>query len=274
MLGKPGLAPPWRGCVTAAVIDRRYRRVCSLRVTNRFPASDFLRATSAKRLRTNRSLAKHKECQDELYFQNFSKQAIFGENAAFNVFAADLPNMKEKLSWFAKYQRQKENRMKKLLPGKALAKEFMKPRGLTPDQLAEEIGVPARHMNEIVQGKRAITFKILFRLLRYLGGPALEWLPTLINLYDIERSESLDKGLSAEVESSAARYKWRLAELKRSAVHDKSLLPELKRSAAHYKSLLGEVKQFAADDKWLSAELEKFYALAAMRLRALLRSSA
>ena len=59
--------------------------------------------------------------------------------------------MKEKPDWFAKYQQEKENRMKKILPGKALAKDFMKPRGLTPDQVAKEIGVvSARHMNEIV----------------------------------------------------------------------------------------------------------------------------
>jgi len=36
------------------------------------------------------------------------------------------PTMKEKLSWFAKYQQQKENQMKKLLPGKTLAKDFLK----------------------------------------------------------------------------------------------------------------------------------------------------
>jgi antitoxin HigA-1 len=182
--------------------------------------------------------------------------------------------MKEKLSWFAKYQKQKENQMKKLLPGKTLAKEFLKPRGLTPDQLGHGIDVPVRHINEIVRGRRAITFQILFRLERYFCSPVLEeWCRTLVDLYDMERSAALCKWLSAEVKWLAAHYKWRLAMLKRSAADDKSLLAQLKWSVAHYKSLLPEVKQSAADDKWLSAELKKFYALAAMRLLVLLRSS-
>lgn len=164
--------------------------------------------------------------------------------------------------------------MKKLLPGKTLAKEFLKPRGLTPEQVAKDISVPARDMNEIVQGKRAITFEMLFDLgRRYFGSSVLEWWSTLRVLYDMERFEALHKWLSAEVKQSAVRDKLLLPGLKRSAVGDKSFSAELKRSAALYKSLLPEVKECAARDKLLSAELKKFYALAKMRLLVLLRSS-
>ena len=163
--------------------------------------------------------------------------------------------------------------MKKLLPGKALAKEFLKPRCLTPDQLGHAIGVPVRHIDEIVRGSRAITFEILFRLDRYLGPSVEEWWRILVTLYDLERSTARYKWVSAEVKWSAARYKSSLAVLKRFAAHDKSLWAHLKQSAAHYESLLGELKQSEADDERLSAELEKFYAVAKMRLLALLRFS-
>jgi plasmid maintenance system antidote protein VapI len=186
--------------------------------------------------------------------------------------------MKKKLDWFEKYQQQKENRMKKLLPGKALAKHFMKGRrfNLTADQVAKDIAVPgvtARHMREIFQGRRAVTFEILFGLHPYFDSSVLEWRRTLLDLYETERDEAYHQCFSAQLKLSAAHYKSLLALLKRSAARDKSLLPLLKQSVALDKSLLPEVKECAALDKLFSAELKKFYALAKMRLLALLRSN-
>jgi addiction module HigA family antidote len=62
----------------------------------------------------------------------------------------------------------------------------MKPLGLTQHRLAKEIGVPPRRVNEIVQGKRAITPETALRLERYLGWPAQVWL-NLQSHYDVQR---------------------------------------------------------------------------------------
>jgi antitoxin HigA-1 len=54
-------------------------------------------------------------------------------------------------------------------PGEILGEEFMKPMGITQNALARAIGVPPRRINEIVQGKRAITADSDLRLARYFG---------------------------------------------------------------------------------------------------------
>ncbi len=52
-------------------------------------------------------------------------------------------------------------------PGEILLEEFMEPLGITQYRLAKDIGVPARRINEIVHGKRAITLDTSLRLARY-----------------------------------------------------------------------------------------------------------
>ena len=42
-------------------------------------------------------------------------------------------------------------------PGEILLEEFLKPMGLSQYQLAKDINVPARRINEIVHGERSIT---------------------------------------------------------------------------------------------------------------------
>ena len=79
--------------------------------------------------------------------------------------------------------------MKKIAPvhpGEILAEDFMKPLGLSQYRLAKEIGVPARRINEIVQGKRAITPETALRLERFLRWPAQVWL-NLQSHYDVQR---------------------------------------------------------------------------------------
>ncbi|MCB0115543.1 MAG: HigA family addiction module antitoxin [Caldilineaceae bacterium] len=52
------------------------------------------------------------------------------------------------------------NRTEKLQPihpGEALLEEFLKPMGLSQNQLALAIRVPVRRINEIVHGKRRVT---------------------------------------------------------------------------------------------------------------------
>ena len=42
-------------------------------------------------------------------------------------------------------------------PGEILLEEFMKPLGMSQNQLARDLKVPPRRINEIVHGKRSIT---------------------------------------------------------------------------------------------------------------------
>jgi addiction module HigA family antidote len=52
-------------------------------------------------------------------------------------------------------------------PGDILLEDFLKPMSLSQTALARAIGVPPRHINEIVLGKRAITADTDLRLARY-----------------------------------------------------------------------------------------------------------
>ena len=54
-------------------------------------------------------------------------------------------------------------------PGEILLEEFLKPMGISQYRLAKDISVPARRINEIVQGKRAVTPDTALRLSKYFG---------------------------------------------------------------------------------------------------------
>ncbi len=73
-------------------------------------------------------------------------------------------------------------------PGALLVEEFLKPLGITEYRLAKDIAVPARRINEIVHGKRAISTDTAFRLSQYFGTTAQFWL-TLQADFDIRRME-------------------------------------------------------------------------------------
>lgn len=54
-------------------------------------------------------------------------------------------------------------------PGEILAEQFVRPFGLSQNALARSIHVPPRRINELVQGKRAVTADTDLRLARYFG---------------------------------------------------------------------------------------------------------
>ncbi len=58
-----------------------------------------------------------------------------------------------------------------------LLEEFLKPLGISQYQLAKDISVPPRRINEIPHGKRAVTADTALRLARYLGTSERFWLP-------------------------------------------------------------------------------------------------
>jgi addiction module HigA family antidote len=90
--------------------------------------------------------------------------------------------------------------MKKLAPvhpGEVLMEEFIGPLGITQHQLAVEIAVPPRRINEIVHGKRRITADTALRLGRYFGTSAQFWV-NLQSHHDLEiEADALGKTLDA-----------------------------------------------------------------------------
>ena len=68
------------------------------------------------------------------------------------------------------------NRLLVLHPGRILLEEFLAPRGVSVWHLAQDIGVPARRVYEIVQGQRPITADIAHRLAHELGMSERYWL--------------------------------------------------------------------------------------------------
>ena len=54
--------------------------------------------------------------------------------------------------------------------------EFIRPLGLSQNQLARELEVPPRRINGIVLGKRGISADTVLRVARHFGMPAEYWL--------------------------------------------------------------------------------------------------
>jgi antitoxin HigA-1 len=61
-------------------------------------------------------------------------------------------------------------------PGEILLEEFLNPMGITQYRLAQTISVPARCINEIAHGKRAISPDTALRLSRALGTSDRFWM--------------------------------------------------------------------------------------------------
>ncbi len=75
-------------------------------------------------------------------------------------------------------------------PGEILTEEFLKPMKISQYRLAKDISVPARRINEIVQGKRGITADTALRLARYFGMSERFWI-NLQARHDLERQKRL-----------------------------------------------------------------------------------
>jgi addiction module HigA family antidote len=89
-------------------------------------------------------------------------------------------------------------------PGEVLLEEFLKPLGISQYQLAKDISVPARRINEIVHGKRAISADTALRLARYFSLSERFWLNVQAR-YDLEvEKDRLAHRLEAEVKVHAA----------------------------------------------------------------------
>jgi addiction module HigA family antidote len=88
-------------------------------------------------------------------------------------------------------------------PGEILLEEFLIPMGISQYRLAQDINVPARRINEIVLGKRAITADTALRLSEYFGLSEKFWL-NLQMRYNLEvEKDRLKDRLKREVKRLA-----------------------------------------------------------------------
>ena len=93
--------------------------------------------------------------------------------------------------------------MRPVHPGEILQEDFLTPLGISQYRLAKDISVPARRINEIVHGKRAISADTALRLARYFGSSERLWL-NLQARYDLElEKDRLGDRLEREVTARA-----------------------------------------------------------------------
>ena len=95
-----------------------------------------------------------------------------------------------------------EDRLMPVHPGAVLLEEFLKPLGLSQNRLALDIRVPARRINEIVQGKRRITPDTALRLAKYFNMSPQFWLGLQMD-YDLDVAQD---ELGALVEQEVRGY--------------------------------------------------------------------
>ena len=92
-------------------------------------------------------------------------------------------------------------RLAPIHPGEVLLEDFLKPFELTQYRLAKNLSVPARRINEIVLGKRAITADTALRLARFFGTSERFWL-NLQTTYELElERDRLKDRLTKEVQT-------------------------------------------------------------------------
>jgi addiction module HigA family antidote len=93
----------------------------------------------------------------------------------------------------------KKKRLAPIHPGEVLQTEFLEPLEMTQYRLAKSLSVPARRVNEIVHGTRAISADTALRLGRFFGTSELFWL-NLQAAYDLDvERDRLGTRLAREV---------------------------------------------------------------------------
>ncbi len=68
------------------------------------------------------------------------------------------------------------NNLNAIHPGEVLLEDYLKPLKMSQYKLAQDIGVPAIRISQIVNGKRSITADTALRLARYFNTSADIWL--------------------------------------------------------------------------------------------------
>lgn len=81
-----------------------------------------------------------------------------------------------------------EDRLPPIHPGEILREEFLSPLGMSANQLALALRVPATRINEIVNERRGITADTALRLSRYFGTSSKFWMNLQVS-WELEVAE-------------------------------------------------------------------------------------
>jgi addiction module HigA family antidote len=73
-------------------------------------------------------------------------------------------------------------------PGVHLLEDFLEPLGISQSQLASDLGITPRRVNEIIKGKRAVTAETALLLAEYFQGVGAQYWMDLQSRYDLERT--------------------------------------------------------------------------------------
>ena len=92
-------------------------------------------------------------------------------------------------------------KLKPITPGEILMEEFLNPLGISQSKLARDISVPIGRINDIVQGKRAITPDTALRLSVYFNMTPEFWM-NLQSHYDLKLAK---QNLLPKIERSVRR---------------------------------------------------------------------
>lgn len=86
-------------------------------------------------------------------------------------------------------------------PGEMLLEEFLKPMGLTQQQLADGIHVPYQRVNELINGKRGVTPSFALRLAKFFGNSATFWMNLQMrwDIYFAQQAEAEDMGATEQL---------------------------------------------------------------------------
>ena len=87
-------------------------------------------------------------------------------------------------------------------PGEILVEEFLKPAGVSPVTLAEELKLPPEHIDAIVGGRRSVCVDTALRLSRYFGTSDRFWLEAQL-AYDLEQAR---RGKQAAIKSEVRPF--------------------------------------------------------------------
>lgn len=89
-----------------------------------------------------------------------------------------------------------------IMPGEILLEEFLKPLGISQNDLARAISVPPNRISQIINGKREITADTALRLGRFFGVEPEFWL-NLQTRYNMKIARAR---LGRELEKSVEVY--------------------------------------------------------------------
>jgi len=94
-------------------------------------------------------------------------------------------------------------KIKPVHPGEVLFEEFLKPMGISQNQLGRDLSVSPRRINEIIHGKRSVTADTALRLAVYFGNSASFWMGLQMD-FDLEVAEdSISSRIQMEVRQAA-----------------------------------------------------------------------